>query len=111
MPSLEPEAAPIAALEPVGRADRPLDDDDLLTQVEAARKRRRSVRTLERERAEGRGPPYVRDGGRILYRWGDIRKYNQGRVRGGDFPRAPVEPQPRRRSGHRKLPTAGATTP
>ena len=48
---------------------------DLLTTREAAELRRRSVRTLERERTEGRGPIYIIDGGKILYRRRDIEAY------------------------------------
>lgn len=40
---------------------------DLLTPDEAAQKLRRSVRTLARMRAEGRGPNFHREGGRVLY--------------------------------------------
>jgi hypothetical protein len=98
-----------AALETAGRADirRPESDGDLLTQNEAAEERRKSVRTLERERAEGRGPPYVQDGGRIFYRRGDIRKYIEKRVRGSEL-RTAAEP---RRGRPRKQPETAATTP
>src|SRR5215813_7379896 len=97
MPSLESTTA-TATREPAGRADnpRPLSDEDLLTQKEAAKERRCSVRKLERERAEGRGPPYVQDGGRIFYRRGDNRKYIEARLRGGDLRAAVVEPLRRR---------------
>jgi predicted DNA-binding transcriptional regulator AlpA len=43
------------------------DWDSLLTPPEAASRVRRSVRTLARMRAEGRGPKYHFEGGRILY--------------------------------------------
>lgn len=42
-----------------------------VTTKEAARFLRCSERTLVRLRAEGRGPPYIKEGGRILY---SIRK-------------------------------------
>jgi len=41
--------------------------DEHLTPPEAARHLRRSVRTLARMRAEGRGPKYHREGGCVLY--------------------------------------------
>lgn len=41
--------------------------EEYLTPAEAARPTRRSVRTLARMRAEGRGPKYHREGGRVLY--------------------------------------------
>ena len=40
---------------------------DHLTPPEAAYYLRRSVRTLARMRAEGRGPNYHQEGGRVLY--------------------------------------------
>jgi hypothetical protein len=57
---------------------------DLLTPREYADYRRCSVRTLDRERAEGRGCPYVRLGGRILYRRADIDRHMEAQVRGGE---------------------------
>jgi hypothetical protein len=56
---------------------------DLLTPPEYARYRRCSLRTLDRERAEGRGCPFIRLGGRILYRRADIEHYLEAQVRGG----------------------------
>ncbi|WP_407985676.1 helix-turn-helix domain-containing protein [Pontixanthobacter gangjinensis] len=41
--------------------------DEFLTPFEAALRLRRSVRTLARMRAEGRGPRFHREGGCILY--------------------------------------------
>lgn len=41
--------------------------DDFLTPRDAAARLKRSVRTLARMRAEGRGPKYHREGGRVLY--------------------------------------------
>jgi hypothetical protein len=41
--------------------------DEYLTPPEAAFRVRRSVRTLARMRAEGRGPKYHQEGGRVLY--------------------------------------------
>lgn len=41
--------------------------ENYLTPKEAAHVLRRSVRTLIRMRAEGRGPKYHKEGGRILY--------------------------------------------
>lgn len=42
------------------------------TPDEAAKALRTSVRTLERRRLDGSGPPFVKLGGRILYRPEDI---------------------------------------
>jgi hypothetical protein len=56
-------------------------ESDLLTTAEYARIRRCSPRTAERERETGRGCPYVRLGGRVLYRRGDIRRYIEQHVR------------------------------
>jgi Helix-turn-helix domain len=57
-------------------------DDDLLTTAEYAEYRRCSPRTVERERETGRGCPYVRLGGRVLYRRADIYRYIEQNVRG-----------------------------
>src|SRR5262249_49680229 len=103
MPSIESTTA-TGARERIGRHD----DELPLGQTEFARKRGCSVRTLERERAEGRGPPWFEDGARIKYWWSEYRAYTARRTRGGD--RETAEP-PRRRGRPRKPPTmpAGAT--
>jgi hypothetical protein len=77
---------------------------DLLTPKEAAQRRRRSVRTLERERAEGRGPAYILDGGNVFYRICDIDAYLTANLRGG------TETQPRRRGRPRKQPDQTTAT-
>ena len=41
--------------------------EDYFTPPEAAVRLKRSVRTLARMRAEGRGPTYHQEGGRVLY--------------------------------------------
>jgi hypothetical protein len=58
--------------------------DDLLTPLEYARYRRCSVRTLDRERADGVGCPYIRLGSRVLYRRPDIDRYLDAHVRAGE---------------------------
>jgi hypothetical protein len=55
---------------------------ELLTPHEYARYRRCSIRTLDRERAEGRGCAYVRIEGRVLYRRADIERFIEAHVRG-----------------------------
>jgi hypothetical protein len=40
---------------------------DLLTAAETAQRRRRTTQALAMERRRGAGPPYIRDGSRILY--------------------------------------------
>ena len=77
--------------------------DNLLTSREFARYRRCSLRTLDRERAEGMGCPYVRLGARILYRRADIERYIDAHVRGNDAG-VDLGPRPRRRGRPRKLP-------
>jgi hypothetical protein len=54
----------------------------LLTPRECAAVRRCSVRKLDRERADGRGCPYVRIDGRIFYRRQDVDKFIAEHVRG-----------------------------
>jgi len=50
-------------------------EHEFLTPKECAEYRRCSERNQDRERAEGRGPPYVRDGRRILYPRADVDRY------------------------------------
>ena len=52
-----------------------MTDTELLTTREYASYRRCSVRTLDRERADGIGCPYIRLGARILYRRADVDRY------------------------------------
>ena len=79
-------------------------ESELLTPQEYAHVRRSSVRTLDRERAEGRGCPFVRLGSRIFYRRRDIDRYIEAQVRGGEFRSADAASgqQPRRRGRSRK---------
>jgi len=85
---------------------------ELLTPQEYAHMRRSSVRTLDRERAEGRGCPFVRLGSRIFYRRRDIDRYIEAQVRGGEFRAADASagPQPRRRGRPRKMAATEART-
>jgi hypothetical protein len=61
-----------------------MNKTDLLTPKECAAVRRCSVRKLDRERAEGCGPQYVRIDSRIFYRRGDIDGFIAAHLRGGD---------------------------
>jgi hypothetical protein len=81
-------------------------ETELFTAKESAAYRRCSVRKLDRERAEGRGPAYVRIDGRIFYRRSDVDRFIAAHVRGGEVrvPDAGTEPAPRRRGRPRKLP-------
>jgi excisionase family DNA binding protein len=56
--------------------------ETLLTAAETARYLRCSARTLDRERADGSGIPYVRIGGRIRYRRADVEAFVAAHVRG-----------------------------
>lgn len=72
-----------ARIAPAGRWGSALADDgngrywdDLLTPAEAARLLRNSVKTLERWRSQGVGPPYVKQHGfKIGYRRSDLAAY------------------------------------
>jgi hypothetical protein len=59
-----------------------MSNTELLTTDEYAQLRRCSRRTLERERAVGRGCPYVKLGARILYRRRDIDQFLAANLRG-----------------------------
>ena len=54
---------------------------ELLTAAEVARLLRCSLRTLDRERSDGRGCPFVRIGGRIRYRRADVEAFVAAHVR------------------------------
>jgi len=56
--------------------------ETLLTACETARYLRCSLRTLDRERADGRGCPFVRIGGRIRYRRADVEAFVKAHLRG-----------------------------
>ncbi len=60
-----------------------MPDFAFLTTEEYAQLRRCSVRTVERERANGDGCPYVRLGSRILYRRADIDRWIEQHVHSG----------------------------
>jgi hypothetical protein len=52
-----------------------MSETELLTERETAEVRRCSTRKLQRDRAEGRGCPFVRLDGRIFYRREDVDRY------------------------------------
>jgi hypothetical protein len=54
---------------------------EYITQAEYAQLRRCSVRTIERERLHGTGCPFVKLGGRVLYRRTDIDHFMAAHVR------------------------------
>jgi hypothetical protein len=54
-----------------------------LDQGALARRWRLSERTLERWRYEGIGPPYLKIGGRVVYRVADVAGYEAANLRGG----------------------------
>ena len=51
------------------------DEDRFLTPAEAAAYVRRSIRTLARMRAEGRGPSYHQHGNKVLYALSSLRAW------------------------------------
>lgn len=57
---------------------------ELLTARESADYRRTSIRTQDRERAEGRGPRYVRINSRIYYRRSDVDAFIAAHLVGGE---------------------------
>ena len=66
-----------------------------LNQVELARRWSLSHRTLERWRWEGRGPRYLKIGGRVVYRLSDIEAYEAGRQRNVIVPASQAAGAPR----------------
>jgi len=57
-----------------------------LNQVELARRWSLSHRTLERWRWEGRGPRYLKVGGRVVYRVQDIEAFEAEQMRTSTLP-------------------------
>jgi hypothetical protein len=68
--------------------------DELLTTRETADYRRTSIRTLDRERAEGRGPRYVRISTRIYYRRCDVDAFITAHLVGGERDGAEMDGAP-----------------
>jgi len=56
--------------------------DELFSQNELAKHFGVSVRTLERQRVDGTGVPYILIGRLVRYRKSDIEAYTNGRRRG-----------------------------
>jgi hypothetical protein len=54
-----------------------------LTQLELADRWRLSGRTLEKWRQAGRGPRYLRVGGRVLYPLEEVARFEAEHLRGG----------------------------
>ena len=71
-----------AATAAAGRSTNPDRPIRHLNQVDLARRWNLSPRTLERWRWLRRGPPYLKIGGRIVYRLEDVEAYEAGQVRG-----------------------------
>jgi hypothetical protein len=59
----------------------PTPEDDLLTETEAARLRRQSVRTLQAERLRGAGCAYVKLGRSVQYRRADVLAFIEANLR------------------------------
>jgi predicted site-specific integrase-resolvase len=55
--------------------------DTFLNQARLAGRWQLSPRTLERWRWKGEGPPFVKIGGRVVYRMDDILAYEQAQER------------------------------
>ena len=64
----------------------PAVGDDLLTENEAARLRRQSVRTLQAERLRGVGCSYVKLGRSVRYRRADVMAFIEANLRKASEP-------------------------
>lgn len=84
--------------------------NDLIPQKKVAEERDCSVKKLEWERANGRGPAYVRDGRKIFYRRRDLDVYYTANLHGGVATEPPRRGRPRKSAA---APASGAeaTTP
>ena|SRR5690348_382727 len=56
-------------------AERPLPPTRHLNQMDLSRRWRISPRTLERWRWQNQGPPYLKIGGRVVYRLEDVEAH------------------------------------
>lgn len=63
---------------------QPSDRTTLLSEAALAIRYGRTVRTLQRWRAEGYGPAYLRIGGSIFYRVADIEVFEASMRNGGE---------------------------
>lgn len=60
------------------------DGNALVSQKHLAARWKKSVRTLQRWRAEGYGPAWIHIGGSVLYRERDVLAYENRMRRGGE---------------------------
>ncbi len=74
------------------------NEKNLIPQKKVAEERNCSLKKLEWERANGRGPAYVRDGRKIFYRRRDLDAYYAANLHGG------VAAEPRRGPGRPRKP-------
>lgn len=58
-------------------------DHDVLTEADLGRHWQKSVRTLQRWRAEGYGPSWIALGGTAHYRWRDVVAFEDRMLRPG----------------------------
>lgn len=63
------------------------------TKRELAFRWRISHRTLERWRSTGKGPKYLKIGGRVIYRLSDIEEYEQSVLRSSTLDRSRAQPK------------------
>jgi hypothetical protein len=84
-------------------------ESELMTPKECCNYRRCSGRKLDRERAERRGPPYVRIDGRIFYRRSDVDRFIGTHLCGDESLGADVGTEPvRRRRGRPRIRRTGS---
>jgi predicted site-specific integrase-resolvase len=63
-----------------------------LTQVQLADRWQMSPRTLERWRWLGEGPPFLKLGGRVIYRLEDVEIYEAKQLRDSTTPAPSIQP-------------------
>jgi len=62
----------------------PAADFTLMRERALAQRWNKSLRTLQRWRSEGYGPPYIRIGGTVHYRVGDVLAFEDRQRHGGE---------------------------
>jgi predicted DNA-binding transcriptional regulator AlpA len=70
----------IQSVTPEKNMNDPILDDKILTTQQAAKLANQQPMTMSKWRSRGKGPPYLRLGGKIRYRLSDIRKWIESSV-------------------------------
>lgn len=68
----------------ISKKQRPVSGSPLMLERTLASRWGKSIRTLQRWRTDGHGPPFLRIGGSVRYRLSDVLDYEARMQRGGE---------------------------